>query len=344
MMKTKTALIISVIVIALTASFLLVGKNFAKEDNEKQIGLTDVFTLSSTDKLAYVQYKEGKPMLFISDVDGKSTELIDEKAVDYTISYVSFSPDGSRLLYIVNEKDLEYNTSQLYEYSLEDYTSKILLEDENSIITEAIYAPNGESLYLLGAGTFENYSPIAPKNPHNFNIFQYHFSSNQIEQLTQLDVYSLGSLAVSKSGEKLYFVMDDVADDAKPEDFFTSTLQIFELNLTDTSKITKFPTLNQDIHDFTFSPDEKEIVIQAVAVTNNKGIYMYELFSYNLETQKNQQLTYLNEYAGSPIYSSDGSDVYFIVDFKFPSNKSDYVIHRLDRKTNKLTQLKDLSL
>jgi len=338
-MKKKTIFIISLIVVIMTCSMILVGNNFAKEDYEKQNGLTDTFTLSSANKLAYVQYREGKPMLFIADKNGEIPELIDEKSAQHTISHLAFSNDGKKLLYIVNDKDLENNTSELFEYNLENYTKHALFVQEDSIITEAIYAPDGASLYMLGAGTFENYSPIAPKNPHDFNVFQYHFSTEQLEQLTQLDSYSINSLAVSKNGEKLYFIQDGTIDSSTAEEVFNSKLRIFELALSDSNKITILNTLEQDVYDFTVSPDEKELIIQAVAGTNNKGTCMYELFSYNIETKEEQQLTHLNEYAGQPIYSNDGSKVYFIVDFNFARHTPEYAIHYLNKSNNKVVKV-----
>ena len=338
-MKQKTILTISLIVIIMTCFMILVGNKFAKEDHEKQNGLTDAFALSTIDKLAFIQYNEGKPMLFIADKNGENRELIDEKSALHTISYLAFSSDGKKLLYIVNNKDLANNTSELFEYNLENYTKRTLFVQEDSIITEAIYSPDGESLYMLGAGTFENYSPIAPKNPHDFNIFQYHFTTEKLEQLTQLDSYSINSLAVSKNGEKLYFIQDGVTDPTTAEEVFSSKLRIFELALSDSNKITIVNTLEQDVYDFTISPDEKELIIQAVAGTDSNGTYIYELFSYNLETKEEQQLTQLNEYASQPIYSNDGSKVYFIVDFNFAGHSPDYAIHYLNKSNNNVVQI-----
>lgn len=338
-MKKKTIFIISLIVVVMTGLMILVGNNFAKEDHEKQKGYSNVFTLSSTDKLAYVQYSDGKPMLFIANQNGELAELIDERTEFYTISDLSFSNDGKKLLYIVNKKDLESNTSELLEYDLENYTKQTLFVQEDSIITEATYAPDGESLYILGAGTFENYSPIAAKNPHDFNIFQYHLATEQLEQITQLDSYSINSLAVSQNGEKLYFIQDGVTDPTTAEEVFSSKMRIFELALSDSNNLTIVDTLKQDVNDFAFSPDEKELIIQAVAGTDDNGTFMYELFSYNLETKEEKQLTHLNEYAGRPVYSSDGSKVYFIVDFNFAGYPSEYAIHYLNTSNNNVVRI-----
>ena len=338
-MKKKTIFIISLLVVVMTGFMMLVGNKFAKEDHEKQKGYSNVFTLSSIDKLAYVEYSDGKPMLFIADYNGESAELIDEKTELYTISDLSFSNDGKKLLYIVNKKDLESNTSELSEYDLENHTKQTLFIQEDSIITEAIYAPDGESLYLLGAGTFENYSPIAPKNPHDFNIFQYHLATEQLEQLTQLDSYSINSLAVSQNGEKLYFIQDGVTNPTTAEEVFSSKMRIFELTLSDSNNLTIVDTLEQDVYDFAISPDEKELIIQAVAGNSKKGTYIYELFSYNLETKEEKQLTHLNEYAERPFYSSDGAKVYFIVDFNFGGHSPEYAIHYLNKSNNNVVQL-----
>ena len=97
--------------------------------------------------------------------------------------------------------------------------------------------------------------------------------------------------------------------------------------------------MEQDTYDFAISPDEKELIIQAVAGTDNNGTFMYELFSYNLETKEEQQLTHLNEYAGQPIYSSDGSKVYFIVDFHFAGRSPEYAIHYLNKSNNNVVQV-----
>lgn len=116
-------------------------------------------------------------------------------------------------------------------------------------------------------------------------------------------------------------------------------MRIFELALSSPNTIKILHTLEQDSYDFTISPDEKELIIQAVAGTDDNGTYMYELFSYNLETKEEQQLTHLNEYAGQPLYSNDGSKIYFIVDFNFASYQSEYAIHYLNRSNNNVVQI-----
>ena len=338
-MKKTTLMIISVIVLGLTGFFIILGNIFAKEDYEKQTGLSEVFALSLKGKLAYVQYEDGKPTLFIADENGEMQELIDEKSAHHTISHLAFSNDGTKLLYVVNKKDSENNTTELFEYNLTDYTKQQLLSQEENIITEAVYAPDGESLYLLGAGTFENYSPIAPKNPHDFNIFRFDLNIKQLEQLTNLDSYSIGSLAVSRNGEKLYFIQDDTTNVANANEIFSSKQQIFEMEVSNPDNLSILKTVDQDITDFVFSPDEKEIVFQAVAGENKQGTYMYELFSYNLEMREAKQLTHLNEYAGRPKFSHDGSKVYFIVNFKFASTREVYAIHYLNRSNLTVKQV-----
>lgn len=338
-MKKTTLITISVLVLGLTGFFIVLGNMFAKEDYEKQNGLSDVFAVSSKGKLAFVQYRDGKPMLFIADDNGEMQELIDEKSEQHTISYLSFSVDGTKLVYVVNKKDLENNVTELFEYNLNDYTKQQILLQEENIITQAIFAPDGENLYLLSAGTFENYSPIARKNPHNFNIFRFNLKTKQLEQLTDLDSYSIGSLAVSRNGEKLYFTQADMSDDASAEEIFSSKQQIFEMELSNPDKLSVLKTIDQDIFDFAFSPDEKEIVFQAVAGENHRGIFMYELFSYNFETKKAKQLTHLNEFAGRPIFASDGSKVYFIVNFNFAGNKEENAIHYLNKSNLTVEQV-----
>ncbi|XOS92611.1 hypothetical protein ACLMAB_01885 [Brevibacillus laterosporus] len=46
-----------------------------------------------------------------------------------------------------------------------------LLSEPDELITDAVFAPDNQTIYYLKAGVFKNYSPIASKRPHEYDLF-----------------------------------------------------------------------------------------------------------------------------------------------------------------------------
>ena len=162
---------------------------------------------------------------------------------------------------------------------------------------------------------FQNYSPIASKRPHDFDVHEYRFAEDKHIQHTNLKEYSMSSLAIADDGKSVFVQMGDVAE-STPEDYFDVTERIFEIPLDQSNKknVVSDPDREVGIWGFTLVPNSKEIIFQSIANKNDGGLFQYELYKYDTETNEEEQLTNLKEYAGNPKINLELDKIYFTVD------------------------------
>jgi Tol biopolymer transport system component len=341
-MKKSILLALLSFLVFLTVILVLTGFIFQKEDYEKQNGLSNEYDVSSQNTIAYVTYHDGKPQLRLYNKKLSIEETIFELSNKERIQDPSFSSDGSRLVFISSAKDLKDNiSSTVYLLDLRTKEMTTLFKDK-ALVTEIDFSPDQNNFYFLKANTFENYSPIASERPHELDVYQYNLLSNTQTQITDFKNYSMNSLTVSADGKEVYIQMDDDANVESPEDTFNMKQRIFEIPLEypEQKKVISDKHGNEDVFDFTFTPLENEIILQKVSETNSDGIYVYELFSYNLNTKEEKQLTNIHEYTESPVVSSDGKVVYFIVDKNFAGRNPDYYLYQININGNQSKEIK----
>ncbi|WP_462412955.1 TolB family protein [Neobacillus sp. Marseille-QA0830] len=332
MNRKKWMLVLSVPALLLV-SLLSAGLLLAKEDNEKDEGLTNQYDVSENNTIAYVSYKQGKPILNLFKNENDESQKILELENDKRILDPSFSADGKLLAFVVASKDMEnhpYSSVQVID--LETQKARELFSNKD-LVTEVEFGRNGESLFFLGAGTFTNYSPITGKRPHDFDIFEYSFDSKGIEKLTDTKKYSMTSLVVSGDDSTLYFQSDDDSEAKNADEIFQTKQRVFSVSLDHPEQYNVFSDSEKetDIFDFSFTPDGKNLIFQSVANPDSGGTFQYELYSYSMENKEEQQLTKMGSYASHPIVAADGEIVYFMVDAKFgKDNDGEWHLYKMD--------------
>ncbi|MDW0110876.1 TolB family protein [Sporosarcina aquimarina] len=324
----KTALFTCVIVL-LTGTCLLLGFAYSIPDEEKQQGLTGLFDVSKHGAIAYVQYERGKPTLY-----AKSDQVrqVVQLPADQSIQDLTIMPDGKTVLYVNSDKELNAeSTSSLHQVDIQSGEDEVLFT-RDAIVMELVIDPKDENrLFYLQAAQFSPYSPGASLYPYDFDVHSYQLDSGEHEQHTELNKYSMASLQVSSEDESIYIQMDDDVDAETDEVVIETKGRVFKIPLVNPNRqlVISIPEDTQDLYDFVLIPDRSELVYQAIAGTNSKGIYEYELFSYNWETQSINQLTELHAYAEYPIYGADGK-VYFVVDHEFGERRPDNRLYKMD--------------
>ncbi|WP_153731665.1 TolB-like translocation protein [Sporosarcina obsidiansis] len=335
-MKKSLVFIIGFLVF-LTAVFIVLGLLFDKEENEKQAGLTDIYDVSSEGSIAYVVYEKGQANLYL---DGQKQSIV-QLSVEKSIVDVEFSKDDKYLAFAVSDKDLEKNNNTDIHIIQLDSLEDQLVYSIDALITELAFDPkDSERLFYLQAGTFTNYSPIAAKYPHGFDVYSYHLGEQTHTQHTDLKKYSMASLQVSSDDELVYVQMDDDEGTQSAEEAFSTNQRIFEIPLDDPNEksVVSSSEKAEDIFDFIVLPERQEFIYQAVAGTGENGIYEYELFTFNWKTNKTEQLTTLKESVSKPVRGSDDK-IYFMVDREFGSRTPDYHLFRIDVAGKKLEEI-----
>ncbi|VDG93659.1 Uncharacterised protein [Lysinibacillus sphaericus] len=323
----KTILFASIIILV-TGICLLLGFTYSIPDEEKQQGLTGQFDVSAQGDIAYVTYERGKATLYV-----KSDQLrqVVQLPPDQSILDLALMPDGKTVLYVNSDKELnEHSKSVIHQVNIESGIDEVLFT-KDAIVMELVIDPKDEErIFYLQADQFSHYSPIASLYPHDFDVHSVQLKTGEHLQHTELKKYSMSSLQVSSEDDSIYIQMDDDTDVETAEDTFETKGRVFKIPLSnpDHKMVISIPEDTQDLYDFVLIPDRSELVYQAVAGTNSEGIFEYELFSYNWDTQSITQLTHLQEYAEYPIYGADGK-VYFMVDHDFGGSRPDNSLYRM---------------
>lgn len=328
-MKKKHLIFLFVFLFIITLALVLVGLMFNKTENEKVNGLANQYDVSSDNTISYVVYEEGAPRLLLHN----SEETITAVSYDENTQILdpTFNKDGSKLAYITTNKDKETELISTVHFLNLSTNETAEIFTDSSTITEVEFHPNGESLLYLRAGTFENYSPITGKRPHDFDVYEYHLTDKTLEQKTNLSQYSIHSLHDSADGERVFLQRDDDASVETAEESFNVKQRIFEIPLDapEEMSIISDPDREVDVFSFTVTPSEEEIIFQSISNPDDGGIYEYELYKYNLHTKEEKQLTFFGEYVGDPVISEGGEIVYFMLDKKFGKGDPEYHLYQM---------------
>lgn len=205
------------------------------------------------------------------------------------------------------------------------------------LITEAIFSKDSDKVFYLKADVYTNYSPVASKAPHDFDIYMLNSETRNIERLTNMQAYKISSLTIHEN--QLYFIKPK---DAKTrEEIFESGYHIYTLFINQPKEITEvaFERKEKDIYSFTISPDGKKILFTAIANRGNGKLFEYELYELDRRTGKVKQLTYLNAAVSNPIFSKRTTAIYFMVDLKFGSQRPDYRLYKMESDEGKPEQI-----
>lgn len=318
-------------VVVITVSLIVVGMAFSKSEDEKLNGLTGYFDVSKQGTIAYVNYTEGVPEIRLYDPDQAHDTQIFALDHDKVILDPTFSDDGTTITYIRTNKNLEEALqSDVYQYHLETKEERALFSFP-SAITEIEFSPDETSLFYLKAGVFENYSPIASKRPHDFDVHEYIMSEDQHIQHTNLKEYAMGSLHIADDGNAVYVQMGDRVEQTSEDDFDVIE-RVYEIPLSDPEnmKIVSDPNREEGIWGFTLIPNSEEMIFKSIANKDDGGIFQYELYRYNMETHEEVQLTHLNAYTTHPVVMPEMDKIYFAVDQQFGQRYSDYHIYHMN--------------
>lgn len=331
-MKKKNLMFLILFLCGLTGVLVVLGIFFNKTENEKQNGLSNQYDVSSQNEIAYVTYKEGEPQLFLHN-EGKSMDtVLAEYDEETMILDPTFSNDGSTLAYITTNKNKETElTSTVHFYAMEKKEITDVFTD-SSTITELEFKPDGSSLLYLSAGTYENYSPITGKRPHDFDVYEFDLNEELHERKTNLQQYSIYSLNVAPSGDRVYLGRDDDSDVKSAEDSFQVKQRIFEIPLDHPEEMSVIsdPEREVSIFSFTITPTGKEFIFQSISNDEEGGTYEYELYKYNFESKEEKQLTHFGKHASDPVVSADGKTIYFMLDRNFAKGSPDYHLYKMN--------------
>lgn len=330
-MKKKYVLMIFSFLVIMLLGLVTTGFMFNKTEEEKTNGLSNHYDVSANGTIAYVTYEDGKPSLRLFHEEKATEQTVLTLEPDKNILDPSFTKDGKKLAFIVSHKNKEEQLDSRIELLDMQTLKTTKLLDTSTVITEVDFSSTGKSLFYLSAGTFENYSPITGKRPHNFDIYKYDFDAKTEKRITFMKKYSMTSLRVSPDEQSVFVQMDDDADVKTAEDTFEAHQRIFQIPLQSPAQPTVVtdPDREVDIFDFTFTPAGDEIIFQSISNADSGDTFIYELYRYHMKNKTETQLTNLGEYTDHPVVSADGKMIYFTVDKRFAKGDPDYHLYSM---------------
>lgn len=332
--KTKAIWIVAVALIGL---FFLLGLGYGKEKPANGIytGLLEAFDVKN-EKAAFAYSLKGKVGIYISDLHGKNAKRLAEAGEGEIIHHPVFSTDGKTVLYIATPEDREQVKSSLYVMNV-DGSEKRKLYSIGSLITEAVFAPDSKTIYYLQAETFTNYSPIARRGAHDFDLYSLDVSGGQPKRITSMKDYMLESLTVSPDGKEVYVTKQDDQHSKTAEDIFASKHKVFRIPLAHQEKIepVSLQGIKEDVFDVEVSPDNRWMAFNSIANPGTNENFQYEMYVLDRQTGQTRQLTHLKKHAGAAVFDERSEWIYFMWDKKFGEGDPEHEWYRvsLDGKT-----------
>ncbi|MFD1360960.1 TolB family protein [Lentibacillus salinarum] len=271
-------------------------------------------------ELVFSYYHDDDAALYTVPVSGGKAESLAKPDEGKSYLHPTFSPDGEKIAFVEQWEeegdDEERRYSQLRMVGRSDQSVETLMNTRD-YVTEAVFSPDGESLYFLKADVYQNYSPIASERPHEVDVFRMDLETKETEQITSKNAYSMSSLDVAQDGNRLLYRTYDDQD------------QLVLRGLDDGREETIVP-----VGDFasnapvisspTFSPDGAYIVFSDVATKDENGTFIYEGFRMDLDSKQAEQLTSFHEHVTSPVFFHNQEMLMVTVDKNFSGSDPDY--------------------
>lgn len=243
---------------------------------------------------SWKRYLEERYRRQIEAIDKIEGEIIEKNG--FGNFYPKFSPDGKRIAYVSNKGSDFFTPSAIYVYDLETGKVDKLVVGVSSSFS---WSPDGKKIF---------YSKKTRRNrnwQNLYDIFLYEFDTRKERRLT----YGLraNNPAVSPDGKLVAFVF-----------YRDGTANIGMMSLDDIQKkkhssieqikvLTNFKN-GEQVYNLAFSPDGKKILFD-YSLKNNRDIGIIDI-----ETSEFYPIIATVNDERNPIFSSDGSKIYFSSD------------------------------
>lgn len=144
--------------------------------------------------------KENKCAIYIMQLHGDGAHLLTSVPKGYSYENPTFSPDGQHVAFIARPST-QYNHDKfgdIYIINRDGQNMRQLTFPQQGIknVREIVFSPDGQSIFFIHAGVYENYSPVVLPSPHDYDLYLISLNDSQIQRLTFESVYYLFDLAV----------------------------------------------------------------------------------------------------------------------------------------------------
>lgn len=163
-------------------------------NSEKQtirLGIESFDITPDGKSIIYTFRKSARMMVYKANIDGTQSRLLVGEGIDMQYYNPSCSVDGKQIAFIGSRGG---NMNRAVFTSKIDGSNLRKLTTDSAIVMEAIFSLNSDTVYFTQAGEYGNYSPVASKAPHKFDIYRISLKDNSISKRTNEAAYSMYSL------------------------------------------------------------------------------------------------------------------------------------------------------
>ncbi|MTW85663.1 hypothetical protein F3157_08310 [Virgibacillus dakarensis] len=304
--------------------FFMWGISLFAEPSKGFSGFGETTDLSPDDEtLVFSYFQDCNASLYTVPASGGTAKLLAKPIEGNSFINPTFSPNGDKVAFI-KQWEVEEQERTFGELMIIDQTNGKMeqLTDTNNLITEAVFSPDGKTLYFLKASVYKNYSEIASKRPHEFDIFRMDLETKAIDQITHKKAYEMSGLAVTPDGKQLMYrsygngdqlVFHSLEDDGE-------TVVVPSGEFASGAPIISSPSL---------SSDGKRVTFSDVATEGKDGLFIYEAFKMDVDTQQAKQITSFHKHVTNPVFFHHSNSLIVTVDEKFGEARSEYSYWRV---------------
>lgn len=322
-MKNKKIFFSSIVIVGL----LLIGTFFYfifQEDNPYQYytGLGDNFDLASNDeKIVFSYFKDGKEAIFSADQNGKNVKRLTPFG-SLRHHQPKLSPDSSKLLYLAKNKE---GIDALYVANSDGTNPKKIVSDKMHV-TNALFASSNDTIYFT-AKSAEDFKKAEEANGGE-DIYSINLDGTNRKQLTDKDYFSIDYFLLSPNGKELYYRGDS-------EHIDTIALEKEGEKNSLSSKLGI-----RDSYQQVLSPDGSKMAYTAVSKeSETASLYEYELFLFDVESEKTNKLTNLKTSVTVPQFFHKANKIAFLEHTNWPDDPAKYRFTTIDIDSKKLEKI-----
>ncbi|WP_176483695.1 MULTISPECIES: TolB family protein [Bacillus] len=293
-------------------------------------GFGETVTLSPDDeKIVFPFYQSGDGALYIANVDGSDVHQLTYPRQSESHVRPRFSHDGKKLLFLSREKLGENLLQSLYIMNVDGTGLVKISDEEDKLITDAIFSKNDQEILYLVAEEYTNYAPGANKRPHRMDLYKMSVRGDNKIRLTEDDSYEKSELS-SPLTETIVGFIDGLKQDTG---VLGTELVVFDVEKeTEVKRVQpKSDFETEDIYSAKFSPDGEIIAFSAATVNpRRKSQFIYELYKMNKSGDNVEVLTSFRTFITEPTFFHNEPRLLFIQDQSWNRGKPNFKLWAVD--------------
>lgn len=274
------------------------------EEPPKHNVISDEIAISPDDQhILFSFYRNNISAIYVADIDGKNVKQLTFPKGASHLGAV-YSPDGQKILFLSSIINTETPEGYLYLMDANGTNIKQIITYPQHI-TEAIFSPDGKTIFYMQSNFFGHYSPITGSRPHNFDIYSINIDGSNLKKITEINDYEMRGLSITSDGQNLLFGTGHY--EVPPFNY---------LYLANPKQIYSFTPCGNFGEDIFFnprlSPNNELIAFTAVSKSSKPG-YQYEIYLMDAKSKNViRQITNLDSCVESYCFFNKQDKLLFI--------------------------------